>query len=428
MLNVQRVHREVNPDIRLIVCIDVSRDWLDGFAIHRNGTDGQARVQIRCKNRLEPIEQQLKELEEYADQVGLDGLCVVCEPTGNFERKVFETARRLGHQTAYVNSEHVAKLSVIESGDTGKTDVSDARVINLVVRLDRTQKVRLLEGEYQLLRQLGKDHDDIERLVVQARCRIIKTIRKLFCDYDKNTEFIFLSTGHALMAEYTWNPFRITGDGFETFRSRIKTHVQQVRESTLEELWAQARCSARQFMPEAYQQVLEQRLQWLWEDWTRHEERKEELDREIIRVYEQLEERGEVPPPFEQIDRGQLGRFIGETGPLDNFDHWRQLLDFAGLKIRERESGEYEGEKKITKKGRSRLRKVLSRMAFALIGQKRLYADYYNRKCQSGMSGIEARVAVMRKVAKLIVGLHQSDQPYDPDRVFTCESQYPAAS
>ena len=120
MLNVQRVHREVNPDTRLIVCIDVSRDWLDGFAIHRNGNGEHASVQIRCKNQLGPIEQQLKELDEYAAQVGLEGLCVVCEPTGNFERKVFETARQLGHQTAYVNSEHVAKLSVIESGDTGE--------------------------------------------------------------------------------------------------------------------------------------------------------------------------------------------------------------------------------------------------------------------------------------------------------------------
>ncbi len=429
MLNVRQIDREVNTDQRLTVCVDVSRDWLDGFALHTHGARGGAStIDVRCRNTMETIEQQPSELYEYAQETGLEGLCVVCEPTGGFERKLLRSARHLGHQTAYVNSEHVARLSVVESGDTGKTDPSDARVISLVAQLNRTQKNRVLKGEYLLLRQLGKDYDDEERLCVQARCRIIKVIRELFCDYGKNTEFIFLSTGCALMEEYRWNPHKIVEDGFDRFRSRIKAHVKQVREKTIGELWTQAKSSARQLMPRAYQQVLEQRIERLWSDWTRHQSRKNRLDEDIARIYERLERTDHVPAPFERINRGLLGRFFGETGPLEDFTRWRQLLAYAGLNIRERKSGVYCGEDKITKKGRGRLRKVLGRMAFALIGSTELYGTYYERKLEEGMKAIEARVAVMRKVAKLIFGLHQTEKPYDRRRVFACESQHAIVS
>lgn len=428
MLSVQPARQEVNPATELIVCFDVSKDRLDGFALHETGSEGPAKLEISCKNRSQLIEEQLKELAGYARQTGLDGLCVVCEPTGGLEKKVLRTARRLGHQTAYANSEHVAKLSLIESGDWGKTDPSDARVISLVARLDRTQKTRHLEGEYQLLRQLGRDYDAIEQQAVQVRCRMVTLVQRLFCDYEGRTKFIFESTGRAVMAEYGWNPYRIAEDGFERFRSRIKTHVKRVREQTVEDLFDQAQSSARQLMPEAYQELLNQRLERLFSDWQRFEDRKTRIDRQIAERYRRLEERGEVPEPFEHLDRGHLGRLIGETGPLADFDHWRELLSYAGLNIRERQSGEYRGEEKITKKGRARLRKVLSRIAYAMMGPQRLFSNYYQRKVEEGMTGIKARVAVMRKLVKLIFGLQNSDEPFDPERVFTCESQYASAS
>lgn len=90
---------------------------------------------------------------------------MVCEPTGGYERKLLRTARRLGHTTAYVNSEHVAKASVIESGDTGKTDPMDARVISMIAKLDKAQQQWILAGEYLLLREVGQMHDDEEKLL-----------------------------------------------------------------------------------------------------------------------------------------------------------------------------------------------------------------------------------------------------------------------
>ena len=63
-------------------------------------------------------------------------------------------------------------------------------------------------------------------------------------------------------------------------------------------------------------------------------------------------------------------------------------------------------------------------MAHQLIPQGRLFGAYYRRKLQGGMRKAKAYVAVTRKILRLIVGLYKSDRPYDPGRVFTCQSQY----
>ena len=125
-------------------------------------------------NRSDEIEEMLRRLAGYAEEKGLEGLLVICEPTGGYEDQLFETARRLGHETAYANGEHVSKASVIESGDPGKTDSMDARVIAMIGEMeigemDKTQKERVLEGERALLRELGRMYEAEDQAVVRAQ-------------------------------------------------------------------------------------------------------------------------------------------------------------------------------------------------------------------------------------------------------------------
>lgn len=424
MPNITQITREVNVDNLLVLCFDVSKDRLDGFAEHVDPS-GQTVYELvdQCPNRVRAIERKIGEFAGYARQVGLKGLHVVCEPTGGHERKLLRAARRLGHTTAYVNSEFVAKASVIESGDPGKTDRMDARVISMIAKIDKTQEDRVLVGEYLLLRELGKIYHAENKLLVQAKNRIHDLLKELFCDYGKSKEFTFLRTGQAMMECYHWNPQRVVDDGFERFEKTIKREVKRVRRRTLEELWAQAQTSARQLLPGGYQKMLEERLAHLWADYQRHQERKDRLKEQMGALYRKLHSEEKVPDRIEQLSWSMMGRIIGETGPLEDFDHWRQLLHYAGLNIRERKSGKYIGQNKITKKGRPLLRKALYDGAFQLLRQDRLFGPYYHQKRAGGMAAKKAQVAVMRKLVKLIYGLYRSGNRFDRERVFACESR-----
>jgi transposase len=100
------------------------------------------------------------------------------------------------------------------------------------------------------------------------------------------------------------------------------------------------------------------------------------------------------------------------------------VLHYCGLNLYERESGKYRGQTKISKKGRSRFRKVLGQAAFALVQTEGPFAAYFKRKRAEGTSYWKAIVATMRKLCKVLYGLARSGTAYDPDRVSTCESQY----
>lgn len=196
-MKIQDLPRTINADDQLVVCFDVSKEKLDGYAIHTRTGALDREITVTIERKADQIEEQLSELFSYADEHGLDGLCVVCEPTGGYDQELLRLARKQGHRTAYVNTEHSAKMSTVESGDTNKTDPADARAMSLVAEVDRTQTHRTLEGEYGLLRELGQMYEDEDEQAVQVRTRFHHVLKKLFCDYEKSARFLFESTGEA---------------------------------------------------------------------------------------------------------------------------------------------------------------------------------------------------------------------------------------
>ncbi len=91
-----------------------------------------------------------------------------------------------------------------------------------------------------------------------------------------------------------------------------------------------------------------------------------ELDK-LVAVIEQ-----ELAAALEQIDYGPLlltipgfavvtaSVVVAELGDLRLYRHARQLIKMAGLNLFERSSGRQHGQKRITKRGRSLLRKIVS--------------------------------------------------------------------
>jgi len=123
-----------------------------------------------------------------------------------------------------------------------------------------------------------------------------------------------------------------------------------------------------------------------------------------------------------------LARLASQTGPLTDFGSGRALLRYAGLNLRERQSGTYRGQTRLSKKGRPLLRKILSRTIFPILRKAMLYGPYYHRKLQEGMVSAKAKVAVMRKFLRMLHRLARSGEAFDPERFRQCESQYAKAA
>ena len=353
---------------------------------------------------------------------------MLAEPTGGYEQKLFKTALRLGHQTALISPEHVAQLKKVEINDTGKTDLKDPRVMHLVARLGKAQRHRLLPETHRKLRRLTRYYNDEECARSAVRQHIHALIGELFPDYDFGAEFTFSATGCALMDAYSFDPFAICGAGYKRFERTMKRRSKYTHFETLRHLFRCAEQPARYHMTEDERALVTGRLQDLWADYACHTERMEQLQAQIEALGEEIKTASAMPTLDEDVSGVTLfnmARLVGETGPLGGFPSKRALLRYAGINLRERRSGTYRGQSRISKKGRVLLRKVLGQMTFPLLRRIHLYGDYYHAKAERGMLRQKAKVAVMRKFLCIAYALAKSGEHFDEERFRTCESQYP---
>lgn len=421
-MKITRSAEKINLKHVLDIAVDVHKDTLC-FYFELEG----AEYSDECRNRTSVIGKKLRSYHEIAKEHGRTSLRIICEPTGQYQNSLFRTARRLGFLTCHVNAEAVSKFRVVETNDTGKTDKKDPRVIGTLGRLNKVIRFRLLDEEYLMLRKLHKIYDDIDVSMTSLRCRLSNLLVELFCDYSFKKDFLYSNSGQALVKQYGCNPHRIVEGGFARLRQRMKKAVPRIRTKTLERLWADAQSSILNEMSSGYVAKLEKHLYWLMEDFLRQEKRKEEVVTEMKEILARLREKDpNIPPSTPQvISDKNLARLLAETGPLGDFNNWRKLMRYAGLNIRMRQSGKFQGQNKITKKGRPLLRKVLHQIVLPLVREKSLYgAVYHHKKEQEKRPGNVAMTIVSRQLLKKIYGWYRSGEAFDEKRFFTCRTQY----
>jgi transposase len=331
-------------------------------------------------------------------------------------------ARRLGLETALVNPEAVAKMRVIEFNDSGKTDRRDPRVIARVWGI-RALRERVFPGPFAGLRSWGQLYAEEAQLRAQAKAAIQTRLRGLFADFPLKQDFLFGASGRALQKLYGLNPWRIRGAGASGFGARMKAAVPRLRRHSLERLWEAAGDSI-QVGSRAQAALAEKQLDHLWRDLEWAERRCAKVGAELERLYAQARELDpRLPAAWPGVVSAlALARLMGELGPLSDFQGWRELLRYLGLNLRERQSGQFVGQIRITRKGRPLARRILNLMALPLVKRNRLFGPYYHGKKRT-MDADQALTAVTRKLLKMLWGWYQAGQSFDVNRVFACESQ-----
>jgi len=356
---------------------------------------------------------------------------VLAEPTGGYQDPLLRAARSLGLETAWVSGEAVHKMRVVEFNDSGKTDAKDPRVIHTLGRLGKTLQHRPLEEPYSLLRQWHRIYEVAARRVIDLKGAIQRELHAVFPDLSFKRDFRFGRGGQALMQAYRFNPYRMSAAGYEDFAGRIRKAYPTIHTNSLKRLFRDAEDASRTDLPLRHVQLHEFCLVQLWQDWQREEERKTLARQAMENLYDEARQLDPRLPEGQAgvISAFHLARIIAETGPLSDFASWRKLTRFAGLNLRERQSGQYRGKTRLSKKGRNVLRRVLSQVVLPLVKRTALYGQYFHRKReQDRMPGTVAMVAVMRKFLKMLYGWYRSGDAFDPQRVFQCSSVYRQAA
>ena len=192
-MKITRIAEKINLNQVVDISVDVHKDTLNFFF----ASAGKEYTDL-CSNRTDVIQRRIIKYKNIAKDNGMSNLRIICEPTGQYQNSLLRTARRNGCLTCYVNAESVKKFRVVETNDTGKTDIKDPRVISTLAGLNKVIKHRMIGEDYLMLRKLGKIYDETDVEIVRLKGRLNKLMVELFCDYSFKKDFLYSNSGFAL--------------------------------------------------------------------------------------------------------------------------------------------------------------------------------------------------------------------------------------
>jgi transposase len=105
---------------------------------------------------------------------------------------------------------------------------------------------------------------------------------------------------------------------------------------------------------------------------------------------------------------------LGETNSFDLIRNKRQLTSYAGLDVREKQSGtSIKGKPRISKKGNKHLRRAMHMPALAAIRHDERFKAIFARLVSRHGIKMKAAVAVQRKLLEMAYILYKTSNPYD---------------
>lgn len=115
------------------------------------------------------------------------------------------------------------------------------------------------------------------------------------------------------------------------------------------------------------------------------------------------------------LDTLSVATVLAETNGFELIKNVRQLVSYVGYDVQENQSGKHIGRTKISKKGNSRVRRIMHMPALIVVKYKEpAFLALYERVFDRSRIKMKAYVAVQRKLLELIYTLWRKDEEYNP--------------
>jgi transposase len=145
----------------------------------------------------------------------------------------------------------------------------------------------------------------------------------------------------------------------------------------------------------------------------------ETIEREIQRLRTQdrsLDELLELLVSIPGVGLKTAAVITAETGGFQLFEARNQLVKYAGMDIKEKQSGtSIRGKSKMSKVGNARIRRALHMPSLQYINDDGVFGKLYQRVLARTGIKLKALVAVQRKLLIVMYAVIKNRMPYDPE-------------
>jgi transposase len=392
----------------LIATVDIGMTSNTGYCTTVDGRDIKV---FRFGNTREGFEKFWSMVTATQNRFRCDGVIFGYESTGPYAEPLIHYLRSKPVEIVQVNPLHTKRLKEMNDNSPGKTDDKDPRVIADVIRLGRALSVVVPEGHAACLRRLNNAR---ERHAGERAALLNQLQQLIFLIFPEFKSVIKQARGMTIrfiLKKYT-TPEKIRvldptvlGQEMRTqSRGRFGTKdaellIDLARKTVgIKEGMVGIALDIRHIV--AQLDIVDGFLA--------------EIESEMALMLDRIPASARLLS-IKGIGVVTTAGLIGEVGDFSKFRTRSEIIKLAGLDLYEISSGKRIGQKRISKRGRSLLRKILYFAALQTIRKNGIMYDYYERLAGRGTLRMKALVAVMRKLLGIIHAIIRDDCNYVED-------------
>ncbi|AWE07302.1 IS110 family transposase [Lysinibacillus sp. 2017] len=332
------------------------------------------------------------------------GILVGFEPTGHYWMNLAAFLTNYGIPFVMVNPMHVNRSKELDDNLQTKNDQKDALVIARLMRDGRFSYPRLLEGVEAELRNGATLRSKIQEDLNALRNRLIRWLDRFFPEFPQ----VFKKFGKMAYAalEMTPLPSDIKGKSpdellflyrqVEGMKSPQLPKAKQLVEAAQNSIGlTEGLVMAKYEIATLLSQIKLMQAQL------------DELTVQLTELAKQMTDYDYLAS-IPGIGDVTVVDLLSEVGSLTQYEHPRQLIKLAGLTLRENSSGKQKGQKRISKRGRRKLRALLFRVMMPLIRHNQAFKqlhEYYTTRTVNPLRKKQSIVVLCGKLLKILHAL-----------------------
>jgi transposase len=393
----------------LIVTVDISKNKHTGY--------------YRCPDRtdIKPFDffNTGRGFDEFWNRISkakrdhnLQEIVMGFESTGPYAEPLLQYLRKKKSvRIVQVNPMHTKRLKELQGNSPNKTDYKDPKVIADIIELGHALTVVVPEGVAAELRRLTQARERS----MQRRIALVNQLHDLtyllFPEFLQVMKDIKTKTAQYLLKNYPTPQSIAECDLAELTKTMKKTSCGQLGKRRAEALYEAARISVG-IIEGQKSMILEVR------EILTHIEASEQF---IDRIEKEMSDNLKQIPysrfilSLKGIGEVTAAGLIGEVGDFSKFTTIAEIEKLAGLDLYEISSGKHKGTRRISKRGRSLMRKLLFFASINVVRKGGVLHETYQRLIKQGKPKLKALIAIARKLLRIIFALVRNHSVYVTD-------------
>ncbi len=389
----------------LLVTIDVGMTSNRGYC---STIDGRDIKPFKFDNTREGLDVFWSMLLTSKNRFCCSDVMVGYESTGPYAEPLVHYLMDKPVTIVQVNPLHTKRIKELNDNSPLKTDDKDPRVIADVLRLGHALSVVVPEGDAAYLRRLNNAR---ERHVGE-RTALLNQLQQLvflvFPEFKTVFKDVTVKTPRHILKRYT-TPETIGGLTKDSLGEEIRKRSMGkfgVREAELLISRARDTIGIKEGLAGMVLDIhhilaqLETVNGFI-----------EEIEAEMAKALERIPSSARILS-MKGLGVVTVAGLIGEVGDFSKFRTQSEIMKLAGLDLYEISSGKRKGHRRISKRGRSLLRKILYNAAISTIRKNGIMCTQYAKLIGRGMKRTSALIVIAKKLLRIIHAMMRDERDY----------------